>query len=368
MNEKRARFVSLRVKLMLVFTLLFGLVFSGAFYWFYQFATIRAMGRIEEDLLLTLKGAAENIDGDDLVALYEEGKDTYGEEVALCGLGPEDGGISCDDGLDDSPRYSALADWFRTVHEIEPRAWPYAFVKSDDPDATYEVVAVGDMWAMTGNEEDEARAFPFLYHYTPDYKPEVILWGLERTTPFMEIYEDEWGRWVSGYTPVHNSAGEAVAGIGIDFEAAYVLDVQRSIRNTMLPVFGIGIAALLILVYLISNSLSRPLIALTSAAERVAEGDYEQDIAVLHSGKMQDEVSTLASVFDLMIDKVHAREERLKRQVRELRIEIDQTKKERHVAEIVESDYFRELRASAKEMRKRVRGEDEDEDEDESGA
>jgi hypothetical protein len=61
-----------------------------------------------------------------------------------------------------------------------------------------------------------------------------------------------------------------------------------------------------------------------------------------------------------MIDKVHAREEHLKRQVQELRIEIDQAKKERHVQEIVESDYFKELRATAKEMRRRAQGKDED--------
>jgi hypothetical protein len=61
-----------------------------------------------------------------------------------------------------------------------------------------------------------------------------------------------------------------------------------------------------------------------------------------------------------MIDKVHAREEHLKRQVRELRIEIDQTKKERHVKEIVDSDYFRDLQATAREMRRRARGQDDE--------
>jgi HAMP domain-containing protein len=350
-REKQSRFISLRLKLMLVFTLLFALVFAGAFYWFYTFATNRAMERIEEDLLLTLEGAADGIDGDDLVALYKEGQDRYGDDVAMCGLAPEDGGISCDEGLEDNARYSALVDWFRTVQEIEPRAWPYVFVKSDDPEATYEVVAVGDMWAMTGNEADADRAFPFLYHYTPDYKPEVILWGLERTTPFMEPYDDPWGRWVSGYTPVHNSAGEAVAGIGVDFEAAYVADVQRSIQNTILPAFGAGVIILLVLVYLISNSLSRPLIALTAVAERVAEGDYDQDISGLHSGRLRDEVSTLAQVFEMMVDKVGAREQRLKRQVAELRIEIDQAKRERHVSEITETDYFRELQEKARKLR-----------------
>jgi HAMP domain-containing protein len=353
MNEKQARFVSLRVKLMLIFTLLFALVFSGAFYWFYRFATDRAMSRITEDLIFTLKGAAKDIDVDQLVGWYEEGKALYGDDIVRCGLPPEEDGISCDE-LTKDPGYQAHLEWLDKVHQIEPRAWPYTFVKSDNPDAQYEVVWISDLWVLY----DEESAVPFLYHYTPETDPEVILKGLQGITTY-GLYGDEWGQWLSAYMPV--SEGEGVAGIGIDFEATYVRDVQRSILNTILPAFGIGIIALLLLVYVISNSLSRPLIALTSAAERVAEGEYDQEISHLYSGKLRDEVSTLAHVFEMMIDKVHAREERLKRQVRELRIEIDQSKKERHVAEIVESDYFKDLRASAKEMRRRARGADEDE-------
>ncbi|MEO0825610.1 MAG: HAMP domain-containing protein, partial [Cyanobacteria bacterium J06642_9] len=60
----------------------------------------------------------------------------------------------------------------------------------------------------------------------------------------------------------------------------------------------------------------------------------------------------LASVFQTMAEQVYAREQKLKRQVAELRIEIDQAKKTRQVAEITETDYFRELRRKAKELRK----------------
>jgi nitrate/nitrite-specific signal transduction histidine kinase len=151
-----------------------------------------------------------------------------------------------------------------------------------------------------------------------------------------------------------------VGGLGMDMKADYVRQVQQAILDRIVVSFLITYATLFFLVFLLSRGLTRPITALTAAAERVAEGEYDQDLSKLYSGRLRDEVSTLAQVFDIMIGKVHAREEHLKRQVRELRIEIDQTKKERHVQEIVESDYFRELRASAKEMRRRARGEDED--------
>ncbi|MCJ7823621.1 MAG: hypothetical protein MUP44_01845, partial [Anaerolineales bacterium] len=52
--------------------------------------------------------------------------------------------------------------------------------------------------------------------------------------------------------------------------------------------------------------------------------------------------------------EAYIREQALHRQIQELRIEIDQAKKERQVAEITESDYFQELREKARELRSRT--------------
>jgi hypothetical protein len=52
-----------------------------------------------------------------------------------------------------------------------------------------------------------------------------------------------------------------------------------------------------------------------------------------------------------MAREVYAREQSLKQQVQELRIQIDEAKKAREVAEITESDYFRSLRDRAHRLR-----------------
>jgi hypothetical protein len=54
-----------------------------------------------------------------------------------------------------------------------------------------------------------------------------------------------------------------------------------------------------------------------------------------------------------MACEVAARERSLKAQVRELRIEIDEAKAARQVAEITETDYFRDLLSKADALRKR---------------
>jgi DNA-binding response OmpR family regulator len=69
-----------------------------------------------------------------------------------------------------------------------------------------------------------------------------------------------------------------------------------------------------------------------------------------------DALGQLARVFQRMAREVHAREERLKHQVQELRIEIDKVRQTKKVAEITGSEYFQRLRSRADELR-RVMGE-----------
>jgi translation initiation factor 1 (eIF-1/SUI1) len=52
--------------------------------------------------------------------------------------------------------------------------------------------------------------------------------------------------------------------------------------------------------------------------------------------------------------EVRAREERLRKEVRELRIEIDERRQTEKVAEITGTDYFKDLRDRAKELRRIV--------------
>jgi len=69
-----------------------------------------------------------------------------------------------------------------------------------------------------------------------------------------------------------------------------------------------------------------------------------------------DALGQLARVFRRMAREVRAREEQLQREVRELRIEIDEARQARQVAEITETDYFRRLRGQAADLRKILDG------------
>ncbi|HLU34805.1 MAG TPA: response regulator [Thermomicrobiales bacterium] len=89
----------------------------------------------------------------------------------------------------------------------------------------------------------------------------------------------------------------------------------------------------------------------TEAAAALEAGSYtssDLDIVALRS----DALGQLARVFRTMADEVQAREERLKMQVRELQIEIDEGRQARKVAEITDSDFFQSLKGRADNLRK----------------
>jgi CheY-like chemotaxis protein len=91
------------------------------------------------------------------------------------------------------------------------------------------------------------------------------------------------------------------------------------------------------------------------AAGSVEAGEF--DPAQLGGVAARDDaLGALARVFNRMADEVRAREERLQEEVRELRIEIDEARQSRTVSEITSTDYFKDLRSRAGELRRSVGG------------
>ena len=177
MNElqtgTKGRFISLRVKLLVGFTLLFTTVFAIAFYWFYSFASDMALRRIQEDVHDTLMGAVAGVDVSQFVALCQEGETRA-------------------DGYSDDPRYWAHVQWLDTVYQIEPRARVYTYFRGT---AENQVIFVGSNGAMW----DPPKGAKFREPYTSSGP---LLRGLDETTYNLKGYKDKWGRWISAYTPI----------------------------------------------------------------------------------------------------------------------------------------------------------------------
>lgn len=93
---------------------------------------------------------------------------------------------------------------------------------------------------------------------------------------------------------------------------------------------------------------------LTGAASAVEGGSFQASSIEDVAGRA-DELGRLARVFQQMAREVRAREDRLMRQVRELRIEIDEARQDRQVAEITDSEFYQKLTAEAEVLRGIIR-------------
>lgn len=91
----------------------------------------------------------------------------------------------------------------------------------------------------------------------------------------------------------------------------------------------------------------------TNAAAAVETGGFDEQALDAVAGRA-DALGQLARVFQRMGREVQAREQRLKTQVQQLKIEIDEARKTKQVEEVTESDYFQSLQRRANDLRKRA--------------
>ena len=129
---------------------------------------------------------------------------------------------------------------------------------------------------------------------------------------------------------------------------------RRIFQNSLIQTTLIGILVLTSAVILVSRNISVPVVQLTDEARTMEKGVYDiEKLDKLVDRKIEDEVTDLSRVFTQMAKAIRLREARLKNEIRQLRIEIDEQKKQEEVRRVVESESFQQLQAKAATLRAR---------------
>jgi HAMP domain-containing protein len=343
-SKGKTLFLSLRVKLILVLAALFILAFASIFYWLDGFVTNMAMENLRRDLLATAQAAASGIDGEAHTALFESGE------------------------IDDAA-YTTIADYLRIIKKTNPQAsGVYTYLQLPDkpdqvqivvsaalpPGSTAEPVSVSE---RAGECLVPSYARPALGQDYTDISPTMIN-GTRVAGAESELWEDDWGVWLSGYAPILNSRGESVGAVGVDMCASDVIALQQNIRSNTFIALGLTLLVLIAVVGVIATGVTRPVMELTRVADLIGSGDYNQDFSHLYAVRLQDEVNKLAGVFELMANKVYTREQTLRARVEQLEIMIDESKRDNQVSEIVDSDFFQDLQEKVHTMRARFKSQE----------
>lgn len=101
-----------------------------------------------------------------------------------------------------------------------------------DADPAPQVITARCPRALPGDRYD-ARAFP------------EMLNAYSAPSADKKITSDEWGTFISGYAPIRDASGKAVAILGVDTEAARICALQKNVRRSGLLALG-GLAIFLI--------------------------------------------------------------------------------------------------------------------------
>jgi hypothetical protein len=324
--------MTLRVKLLIGFTLIFTIVFAGTFYWFYNYATSEAESTIKNEMTASLNGAIAGENVDRFVALANDGQKANAS------------------GGSDDPLYKQELDWLATVHSLNPQAYPYDYVMGPPGGDAKTVIAVADYFML--QDPNRALHFKEAWHSSSG----LSVQGLSQLTYHLVPYTDDWGEWVSAYAPIKDANGKVVGAMGVDYRAEYVDQVRAKVRDQVIAAFAGIYVVLFALMFLVSGWLSKPLRIMTDVAMRIGEGDYNQDLSALLRARFNYEIRVLAEVFQSMVAKVRSREQSLVQQVQQLTIQIDEAKRAKDVSAIVESNDFLGLQEKARQMRARARG------------
>jgi hypothetical protein len=327
--------ISLRTKMMTVFSLLVVMALWGSSYWIYDYAVNTALDDTTEEINTLLRVAAAGIDGDEVVALYQADSST------------------------DDARYQKQLGWLETV--LGDHSYTlYTFVRTDDPG---EVAIVANTTALDGHPRtlelpEDSLMWQGFVAPTVSSVEKLSLPALlsELTWHGLDVAagsgQNEQEAWISGYAPIRNAQGEIVAAVGVDLPVTYKSELQVNVVTPVRRVFGEMFIPMLIVVFLVSRAITHPLVAVTKAARRIGEGDYDLDLSHIHQARLRNEISELAEAIEASA-RAHLSEQNLRQQVEKLEIQINEVKRRQQVEAIVEEDFFQDLQAKADDMRAR---------------
>jgi HD-GYP domain-containing protein (c-di-GMP phosphodiesterase class II) len=120
--------------------------------------------------------------------------------------------------------------------------------------------------------------------------------AFERASADRKLMVDKWGVTLSGYAPIRDKSGKAVAVLGIDISAQDVYNMERELNQRAFIVLAIGILMSFILGLWVSRRITQPVKQLQDATSRIAAGDLEYRVDI----KGADEISCLGNSFNSM--------------------------------------------------------------------
>ena len=192
-----------------------------------------------------------------------------------------------------SPEYRAVFGRLEKIRELNPSIkYIYTLRKTEKQDLWQFVVDLDPELKAHGKKD--ITAYPG-DKYSPVRFPEMMR-GFDTPSADQRLMEDEWGVTLSGYAPIRDRSGTAVAILGVDMDAHDVYRVQRKIHRAALWVLLVGILLSTVLGISLSRRMTARIHTLIEGTRSLSAGDLEHRVEV----KGHDEIRELSAAFNQM--------------------------------------------------------------------
>ena len=199
------------------------------------------------------------------------------------------------------PAYLDALEKMRRVRRTNPDvAFLYVMRRLDD----------GSVQFVVDSDETDGQAKPGKAY--EDVVPEMLE-GFHDSVVDSELYEDEWGVFLSGYAPLRNGGGRYL--VGIDMRANEVQNKLRELRLTGLASLFASILLALTFALYLSRGLARRIARISRHCVDVSMGRLHTRI----EGRTFDEFDDLSEAFNAMSEALGSTRADLDRVIAELK-------------------------------------------------
>jgi putative nucleotidyltransferase with HDIG domain len=267
-----------RVTFILILTMIFSGVISNLL--IYKFTLDSQFSQLRDKLMVIAQTAALTIDPDTLSRI------------------PLDR-----DGVR-APEYQTVADKLYKIKELNPLvAYIYIMTRTaqdgiwqfivDPVNPTREQRRKG----LTSYPGDRYNASRF-----PD-----MLKAFDGASADRRLVRDEWGVTLSGYAPIRDQGGKAIAVLGVDMMANDVYAMRQEVHRRAILVLLLGVVLSLVIGMLIARGITDPIERLVDGTRHIAQGDLRYKVRI----EGADEINQLAQAFNKMALRLYRSRKKL---------------------------------------------------------
>jgi len=193
-----------------------------------------------------------------------------------------------------SEAFQSISNKLNRIKQISPQLrYIYILTRTDRPSVLQFWV---DPQPLERRGDRTITAYPG-ENYDAKLFPEMLK-AFNGPAADQTMQADAWGVLLSGYAPIYDASGEAIAILGVDMDSSDVYQLQQEIWRRTLLVLIIGLAFCLFLGMLVSCRLTDPIEKLVEATRKVTEGNLNYQVTVDHP---EDEISELSRALNGMI-------------------------------------------------------------------